>query len=91
MPLIAHQFEIVTSITIFLVGAILTVYLFLLKKNGWIGYNLDSAASIPNLEKPLQKTGENKNFLSTKGNEVVMSKPKPSTDILRGKGPLEET
>ena len=36
----------------------------------------------------LQKTGENKNFLSTTGNEVVMSKPEPSADILRDKRPL---
>jgi hypothetical protein len=35
--LIPYQFEIFTAITIILVGAILTVYLLALKKNGWIG------------------------------------------------------
>ena len=35
--LIPYQFEIFTAITIILVGAILTVYLSILKKNGWIG------------------------------------------------------
>jgi hypothetical protein len=36
-PLIPYQVEIVTAITIILVVGILTVYLSILKKNGWIG------------------------------------------------------
>ena len=35
--MIPYEVEIVTAITIILVGAILTVYLLVLKKNGWIG------------------------------------------------------
>jgi hypothetical protein len=35
--LIPFQVEIVTAITAVLVGAILTVYILVLKKNGWIG------------------------------------------------------
>ena len=35
--MIPYQVEIFTAITIVLVGAILTVYLSILKKNGWIG------------------------------------------------------
>ena len=37
MGILLIQVEIVTAITIILVGAILTVYLSILKKNGWIG------------------------------------------------------
>ena len=37
IPLIPYQFEIVTAITAILVGAILTTYILVLKKNGWIG------------------------------------------------------
>ena len=88
--MIPYQFEIVTAITTILIGAILTVYLFLLKKNGWIGKNFDRTTANPNSEKPLQKPGENKNFLCTKGNEIVRSKPELAVDILSGKRPLGE-
>ena len=37
IALIPYQFEIFTAITVVLIGVILTVYVLVLKKNGWIG------------------------------------------------------
>lgn len=88
--MIPHQFEIVTATTVILVGIILSVYLFLLKQNGWIGGNSEQTTQIPISDKPLLKTVENKTSLFIKAKEVAGSKPEPSAFIPSSKKPLGE-
>ena len=88
--MIPHQFEIVTATTVILVGVILTVYLSLLKKNGWIGNNFGSTTAIPISTKPLQKPVNGKTYLTTKEMEVARSKPEHSAFIPSNKRPLGE-
>jgi hypothetical protein len=88
--LIPNQFVIVTATTVILVGVILTVYIYLLKKNGWIGNNVESTTSIPVFNKSVQKNVENKTFPTAKRNDAATPKPEPSRFISSNKRPLGE-
>ena len=77
--MISAQVGIVTALTVISGVAILTVYIFLLKMNGWIGNNSDDSESNVEKEKPMQKTVENKNFAIINENKII--KPNPQFSL----------
>ena len=68
------QVGTVTALTIISGVAILTVYIFLLKMNGWIGKSSDESKKISEYEKPSQKDNKKMNP-TVKNPEIVKSRP----------------
>jgi hypothetical protein len=64
--LIPYAVEIVTAITITLIGVILTVYLSILKKNGWIGKTSNYRCPNPQCKSLFQKPIRVKDFSTQK-------------------------
>jgi hypothetical protein len=77
--LISAQVGIITALTIIAGVAILTIYIFLLKMNGWIGNNSEDSKPIPEAEKPKQKPIEKKNSTVTNENKIAATRPQFSS------------
>jgi uncharacterized Zn-finger protein len=89
--LIPFAVEIVTVITVILVGAILTVYFLVLKKNGWIGEASNYRCPNPQCRKIFQVPMKVKDFSTKK--EVGLACPECGCDLgpLKGGKGLKET
>jgi hypothetical protein len=75
IPLIPYQFEIVTTITAVLVGVILTVYILVLKKNGWIGKTpIETALPNNNLQRQSKSKAREEPTPTVIETEVAISK-----------------
>jgi hypothetical protein len=90
IPLIPYTIEIVTAITIILIGAILAVYLSILKRNGWIGETPNYRCPNPQCKKIFQTPLKVKDFSNKK--EVHLACPECGYDLgsLNGKKGLKE-
>ena len=89
--LIPFAVEIITVVTVVLVGAILTVYLLVLKKNGWIGEASNYRCPNPRCRKVFQVPMKVKDFST--GKEAGFACPECGYDLgpsNGGKG-LKET
>jgi hypothetical protein len=77
--LIPNEIDIVTAITIILIGAIVTVYLSILKRNGWIGKTSNYRCPNPQCRKIFQTPMKVKD-LSNK-NETHLACPECGFDL----------
>ena len=77
--MIPFAVEIVTAITIILMGVILTVYLSILKKNGWIGKTSNYRCPNPQCKTIFQKPMRVKDFSTQK--EVSFACPECGCDL----------
>lgn len=89
--MIPFEVDLVTAITIVLIGAILTVYLLILKKNGWIGEASNYRCPNPKCRKIFQVPMKVKDFSTKK--EVGLACPECGYDLgsLEGGKGLKET
>jgi DNA-directed RNA polymerase subunit RPC12/RpoP/DNA-directed RNA polymerase subunit M/transcription elongation factor TFIIS len=89
--LIPFAVEIITIITIILIGVILTVYLSVLKKNGWIGEVSNYRCPNPQCRKIFQAPMKVKDFST--GKEAGFACPECGYDLgpLKGGKGLKET
>jgi DNA-directed RNA polymerase subunit RPC12/RpoP len=89
--LIPFEVDLVTAITIVLIGVILTVYLLILKKNGWIGEASNYRCPNPQCRKIFQAPMKVKDFST--GKEVGFACPECGYDLgpLKGGKGLKET
>jgi len=89
--LIPFEVDLVTAITIVLIGTILTIYLLILKKNGWIGETSNYRCPNPQCRKIFQAPLKVKDFST--GKEVGFACPECGYDLgfLNGGKGLKET
>jgi len=89
--LIPFELDLVTAITIVLIGVILTIYLLILKKNGWIGEASNYRCPNPQCRKVFQVPMKVKDFSTKK--EVGLACPECGCDLepLKGGKGLKET
>jgi len=81
--LIPFEVDLVTAITIVLIGTILTIYLLILKKNGWIGETSNYRCPNPQCRKIFQAPLKVKDFST--GKEVGFACPECGCNL----GPLK--
>ena len=87
--MISNAVDIVTAITIFLIGLIVTIYLSVLKKNGWIGKTSSYGCPNPQCKKIFQTSLKVKD-LSKKGeNHLACPECGFDLDFLNGEKNLE--
>jgi len=89
--LIPFEVDLVTAITIVLIGVILTIYLLILKKNGWIGEASNYRCPNPKCRKIFQVPMKVKDYSTKK--EVGLACPECGYDLgpLKGGKGLKET
>ena len=89
--MIPFELELVTVITVVLIGVILTIYLLILKKNGWIGEASNYRCPNPQCRKVFQVPMKVKDFSTKK--EVGLACPECGCDLepLKGGKGLKET
>ena len=77
--MIPNETDIVTAITIILIAAILTVYLSILKRNGWIGKTSNYRCTNPQCRKIFQTPVKVKDL--SKKNEAHLACPECGFDL----------
>ena len=82
--MIPFEVDLVTAITIVLIGVILTIYLLILKKNGWIGEASNYRCPNPKCRKIFQTPLKVKDFST--GKEVGFACPECGYDLGSSKG-----
>ena len=89
--MIPFEVDLVTAITIVLIGVILTIYLLILKKNGWIGEASNYRCPNPKCRKIFQVPMKVKDYSTKK--EVGLACPECGYDLgpLKGGKVLKET
>ncbi|HMK94093.1 MAG TPA: hypothetical protein VK536_01710 [Candidatus Limnocylindrales bacterium] len=77
--MIPFEFDLITAITIVLIGAILSVYVLILKKNGWIGDASNYRCPNPKCRQVFQAPVKVKDFST--GQEVGFACPECGYDL----------